>query len=100
MLALYWLVNTILDLAWWLIILSAVFSWLIAFNVVNLSNQFVRQVYEFLHAVTEPMLRPVRRVMPNLGAVDISPIIVLIGITFLQILWQGTVFPAIRGTVG
>ena len=100
MLALYWLVNTILDLAWWLIIISAVFSWLIAFNVVNLSNSFVGQVYEFLHQVTEPMLRPVRRVMPNLGAIDISPIIVLIAITFLQILWQGTVFPAIAGAVG
>ena len=97
--AVIWLVYTLLDLAWWLIVFSAVFSWLIAFNVVNLSNPFVRQVYEFLHQVTEPMLRPVRRVIPNLGTIDISPIIVLIGITFLQILWVDTVAPVLRGIV-
>ena len=97
MVALNYLVMTILDLAWWLIVISAVFSWLIAFNVVNLSNSFVRQVYEFLIQVTEPMLAPVRRIMPNLGTIDISPIIVLIGISFLQYLWAFTIFPAIRG---
>ena len=97
MLAIHYLVMTILDLAWWLIVISAVFSWLIAFNVVNLSNSFVRQVYEFLHQVTEPMLAPVRRIMPNLGTIDISPIVVLIGISFLQILWAGTIYPALMG---
>ena len=99
MLALNWLVLAILDIAWWFIILSAVFSWLVAFNVVNLSNPFVGQVYSFLHQMTEPMLRPIRRVMPNLGAIDISPIIVLLAIGFLQVFWSSTVFPAIYTAV-
>ena len=63
----------VLDLYVWLLIASAILSWLIAFNVVNTRNQFVAAVAEFLFRVTEPVLAPIRRMMPNLGGLDISP---------------------------
>ena len=98
MAAISYLVNAVLSLAWWLIIIAVVFSWLIAFNVVNMRNGFVAQVGNFLYTMTEPMMRPVRRVIPPIGGtIDIAPIVVLIGITFLQILWNGTIFPALVG---
>ncbi|KAF0122101.1 MAG: hypothetical protein FD152_3652 [Xanthobacteraceae bacterium] len=75
-----------LNLYWWVIIISAVLSWLIAFNVVNYRNQIVAQIDTTLRALTEPVLAPIRRRMPNLGAVDISPIVLLLGIIFIQML--------------
>ena len=63
---------------------SAILSWLVAFNVVNTRNQFVSAVAEFLYRITEPVLRPIRNVMPNLGGLDISPIIVILIIMFIQ----------------
>lgn len=75
-----------LNLYWWVIIISAVLSWLIAFNVVNYRNQLVAQIDTTLRALTEPVLAPIRRRMPNLGAVDISPIVLLLGIIFIQML--------------
>ena len=75
-----------LDLYWWIVIAAVVFSWLFAFNVVNMHNQFVAAVGNFLHQATEPLLRPIRRYMPNLGTIDISPIVLLLGIIFLQII--------------
>ena len=73
-----------LQLYTWIIIASAIISWLVAFGVVNMRNDFVRAVYDFLHRVTEPALRPIRNIMPNLGGIDISPIILLLLIFFLQ----------------
>lgn len=73
-----------LQLYTWIIIASAIISWLVAFGVVNMSNDFVRAVYDFLHRVTEPALRPIRSIMPNLGGIDISPIILLLVIFFIQ----------------
>ena len=73
-----------LDFYIWIIIASAVFSWLYAFNVVNMNNRFVGMIGSFLHQMTEPALRPIRRIMPNLGTIDISPIILIFGIFFLQ----------------
>ena len=95
MIAVFWLIDAILSLVWWLIVASAVFSWLIAFNVINMSNGFVAQVASFLWQMTEPILRPVRRVIPNLGAIDISPIVVLLGIQFLQIFLRTSIYPAV-----
>ncbi|MGI9401679.1 MAG: YggT family protein [Rhizobiaceae bacterium] len=74
----------ILDLYVWIIIASAILSWLFAFNVVNARNQFVATIANILYQLTEPLLRPIRRIMPNLGAIDISPIILLLGIFLLQ----------------
>ena len=73
-----------LQLYVWIVIASAIFSWLIAFNVVNTANRFVAVVGEALWRLTEPALRPIRQFMPNLGGIDISPIILILGIFLLQ----------------
>ena len=81
------LLNVILlalQLYTYLIIASAILSWLVAFNVVNTRNDFVRSVWNFLDAVTQPVLRPIRNILPNLGGVDISPIILILLIIFIQ----------------
>jgi YggT family protein len=68
----------------WIVIAAAIFSWLVAFNVVNTRNQFVRSVGEFLYRITEPALRPIRNFLPNLGGIDISPIILFLIIIFID----------------
>ena len=68
----------------WILIASAVLSWLIAFNVINTRNQFVSTVWDALYRVTEPVLRPIRERLPNLGGLDISPIILLLIFYFIQ----------------
>lgn len=89
MMALYWLIDTILDLYFWVLILSAVLSWLVAFNVVNTRNRAVYVIGDFLYRVTEPVLRPIRRVLPNMGGLDLSPIVVILLIGFIrQLLYQ------------
>lgn len=95
MIALIQTIILALDIYWWLIILSAIFSWLYAFNVVNPRNQFVGTIGNFLYKVTEPALRPIRRVLPDLGGIDISPIILLLLIFFLRQFIITTVAPAL-----
>ena len=82
--ALLWLITTIINLFVWLIILQVILSWLIAFNVINTSNRFVYLVGDFLYRVTEPAMRPVRRILPNLGGIDLSPLVVLLVLFFVQ----------------
>lgn len=82
-----------LNLYVWLLIASAVLSWLIAFNVVNTRNQFVSTVWDFLYRITEPALRPIRNMLPNLGGIDISPIILLLLIFFIQSVIQRYIYP-------
>ena len=94
MTAIFWAIDAILNIYWWIVILSVVLSWLYAFNVVNPGNQFVRAVGNFIHEATEPLLSRIRRFMPNLGTIDISPIVLLLGITFLQILLRTSIAPA------
>jgi len=95
MIALISTIDLALGIFWWIVILSTVFSWLYAFNVVNPSNQFVGMVGNALHRLTEPALRPIRSVMPDLGGIDISPIILLLIIFFIrQLLWT-TIAPAV-----
>lgn len=77
-------VRYVLDLYWWVVILSVVLSWLMAFNVVNPYNPFVRSLNQAVAAVTEPFLRPIRRILPDLGPVDISPVILLIAVVGLK----------------
>lgn len=79
-----WLVVTLLELYVWVLIIGAVLSWLVAFNVVNIRNRFVAMVEDFCRRVTEPVLAPIRRVVPNLGGIDISPMLLILGIMFLQ----------------
>ncbi|HLF58008.1 MAG TPA: YggT family protein [Alphaproteobacteria bacterium] len=78
------LIDTILNIYIWILILSVILSWLVAFNVVNTSNRFVYVVGDFLFRVTEPLLRPIRRVLPNLGGIDISPVILILLLYFLR----------------
>jgi YggT family protein len=87
------IVLIVLDLYIWLLIASAILSWLIAFNVVNTRNQFVASVAEFLYKITEPVLKPIRGIMPNLGGLDISPIIVILLIMFIQRVITYYVYP-------
>jgi YggT family protein len=82
--ALIWLIVTILDIYFWLVIAMAVLSWLIAFNVINTRNQVVSMVWDMLVRLTEPVLAPIRRVLPNFGGIDVSPVILLLLIGFLR----------------
>jgi len=76
--------NYIISLIIWIIIASAVMSWLIAFNVINLYNPVVRTLWDTFNALTEPMLRPIRRMLPNMGGIDISPLILIIALMFVR----------------
>ena len=78
------IILLILQIYIWLLIASAVLSWLIAFNVVNTRNQVVAMVADFLYRITEPVLRPIRNIMPNLGGIDISPVILFLIIIFIR----------------
>ena len=89
------IILEVLNLYAWLLIASAILSWLVAFNVVNTRNQFVSAVAEFLYRITEPVLRPIRNVMPNLGGLDISPIIVILIIMFIQRVITYYIYPAV-----
>ena len=92
-----WLIVTIIDIYFWVVIASAIISWLIAFNVVNPRNQFVGMLWETLTRLTEPALNPIRRVLPNLGGIDISPVILLLGLGFLRRLVVELYTYALRG---
>lgn len=72
------LISTLINLYIWVIIAGAILSWLIAFNVVNMQNRIVYTLSDFIHRVTEPALAPIRRFLPNLGGIDISPIILIL----------------------
>lgn len=76
--------QILLDVAWWVIVVQAILSWLIAFNVINTGNEMVRSVWYALGRMTEPVYRPIRRVLPDFGALDLSPLVVLLGIAILN----------------
>ena len=84
MYALFALIDKILWLYTWAIIIVAVMSWLISFNVINIHNNMVRSIWNGLEAITEPALRQIRRFLPNLGGIDISPIVLLLIVQFIQ----------------
>lgn len=71
-------IRYIVELYTWVIIIGVILSWLMAFGVINAYNPFVRSVWQAVNAVTEPLLRPIRNALPNLGAIDISPLILII----------------------
>ena len=79
-----WLIHNLIWLYIYILIAMAVLSWLIACNVVNMRNDIVRMLGNFLYQVTEPALRPIRAMLPNLGGIDISPVILIIGLMFLD----------------
>ena len=85
----------VIQLYIWVIIASAILSWLIAFNVVNTSNRFVSSVADMLYRVTEPALRPIRSILPDLGGIDISPVILILFLLFIiNVVLLGWLLPA------
>jgi len=84
MCSLYSLVQSVLTLYYWVLIAAAIMSWLLAFGVVNRYNRVVAMIEDMLYRVTEPALRPIRRIVPGLGGVDISFIILVLLIIFIQ----------------
>ena len=87
------IILIVLALYVWLLIASAILSWLIAFNVVNTRNQFVASVAEFLYRITEPLLRPIRSFLPAMGGLDISPIILILIIMLIQRIITYYIYP-------
>ncbi|MGO9388852.1 YggT family protein [Rhodoblastus sp.] len=77
-------VNMAIDLYWWVIIVMALMSWLLAFDVINMRNDLVRSVWNGVNSLTEPALRPIRRFIPPIGGMDISPIVLLLLLSFIQ----------------
>jgi YggT family protein len=78
------IVQFVLTVVWWIIIVQAILSWLIAFNVINTSNNAVRQIWMALEKMTDPIYRPIRRVLPDFGALDLSPLVVLLLVGLLD----------------
>lgn len=93
----YWLFNSVISFVIFVVIVQAVLSWLIAFNVINSRNQFVSMVWQFTHAITEPLYRPLRRFVPPLGAIDITPLIVFFGLQFFRMMVNSYVFGPLAG---
>ena len=96
----YFVIDALLNLLILAIIISAVLSWLVAFNVINLRNQFVYGVVRFLDAVTRPVLAPFQKVIPPLGGVDISPIIAILVLQGIKIYLLPMVFRPLQGVLG
>lgn len=95
MLALIQTIVLALDIYWWIIIGAAIFSWLYAFNVVNPRNEVVGMIGNMLFRMTDPALQPIRRYLPNLGGIDISPIILLLIIFFIRQFLLTTIAPMV-----
>ena len=85
----------VLDLYIWLLIAAAILSWLVAFNVVNARNQFVAMVGDFLFRITEPVLRPIRNMLPNLGGIDVSPVVLILIIILIKDVIVRYIYPAV-----
>jgi YggT family protein len=91
------IVQYALQIFIYVLIANAIFSWLYAFNVINTRNPIVDSIARVLYQLTEPVLRPIRRFMPNLGGVDISPIVAVLVIIFLQMIIANPIAPALVG---
>lgn len=93
--AIIWLVNAVISLMVWAIIGTAILSWLFAFDVINHRNRFVNQLSNFLDAVTRPLLEPFRRIIPSLGGIDVSPIVVLLLLEFARRIFNALAAPSL-----
>jgi YggT family protein len=96
----YFILDAILSLIIWAIIINAIISWLVAFDVINLRNRIVYSIAHFLDAVTRPILRPFQRIIPPLGGVDVTPILALLVIQGIRIYLLPMVFEPLRGVLG
>lgn len=79
-----WLIMTVLELYMWIIIIGVVLSWLVAFNVINTSNRFVYLVGDITHRLTEPALKPIRTILPNLNGIDLAPLALVLVLIFVK----------------
>jgi YggT family protein len=94
--SLLWLFDTIITLYIYVLVANAIFSWLVAFNVINTRNGIVATIGDFLYRVTESALAPIRRRLPDLGGIDLSPVVLIIGLVFFRML----VFELFGGLIG
>ena len=78
------LIERIIDLYIWVLIINVIFSWLVAFNILNTQNRFVNLVLEATYKLTDPLLNYIRKFLPNLGSIDISPIILILALIFIK----------------
>jgi YggT family protein len=88
-LSLFAILDLLLQVAMWIIVIQAILSWLVAFNVINTHNDFIRSFLRALDRITEPLYRPIRRIMPDMGGIDFSPMVILLLIYVLRILLSG-----------
>ena len=89
-------IALVINLFIWVVIASAILSWLVAFNVVNMNNRFVLAIADMLYRLTEPALRPIRNILPNLGGIDISPVILILLLLFVRdVVLLGWLAPAV-----
>ncbi|MDF3075032.1 MAG: hypothetical protein K0S54_2699 [Alphaproteobacteria bacterium] len=95
MLALVKVLLIVIEIYIWLLVAMAILSWLIAFNVINTRNRFVATVIDFLYRITEPVLRPLRRIIPTIGGIDITPAVLILILFFVQQLIYDNVVPAL-----
>ena len=91
MLAVIATLNFIINIIWFLVIASAIFSWLYAFNVINTRNEAINMIGRSLYQVTEPLYRPIRKILPSMGGLDLAPLVVLVVLFFLQQLLNTTI---------
>ena len=89
LLSLFQIIDVLLQVLWWIIIIQAVLSWLVVFNVINTHNDFVRSFFNALDRLTRPLYAPIRKIMPDFGGLDFSPVVVLLLIYVLRILLAG-----------
>jgi len=97
MYSIYEILQTLLNVLFYIIMIQVILSWLFAFNVINHQNEFVRQLVRGLDTITEPLYRPIRRIMPDFGGIDFSPMIVLLIIGILQRILLPNIFASLIG---
>jgi YggT family protein len=91
------ILQVILDVVWWIIFVQFILSLLISFNVINTHNQFVRSLWDGLERLTEPLYRPIRRVLPNMSGLDLSPMVVLVILAILNIILRNVAVSVMTG---
>ena len=91
------LFNIAINIVWWIIIVQFILSWLISFDVVNTRNPVVSQVWYSLNRITAPVYRPIRRILPDMGGLDFSPMVVLLGLIALQVVVNNNLAPLAYG---
>ena len=93
------ILQVLLNVLWWIIIIQFVLTLLVAFNVVNMQSNFVRSLYQGLDRLTEPLYRPLRRILPQLNGIDLAPAVVLIGIAILTIILNNLAVSVATGAI-